>query len=76
MPVKSNNSTVRVIPIEASIDKNAGADSIDIELTNDKLEYNVENKRRKKLDLKPTSDGQPDDKYTVGNMTVILIGLK
>ena len=48
MPVKSNNSTVRVIPIEASIDKNAGADSIDIELTNDKLEYNVENKRRKK----------------------------
>ena len=69
MPVKSNNSTVRVIPIEASIDKNAGADSIDIELTNDKLEYNVENKRRKKLDLKPTSDGQPDDKYTVGNMT-------
>ena len=44
LPVQGSDGTVRSIPIEAVVENSNGTDIVDIELSNDKLEYNVEKK--------------------------------
>ena len=76
LPVQGTDSTVRAIPIEAVVENNNGTDIVDIELSNDKLEYNVEKKISKTLELKPVQIGHPDDKYIVGDKAIELDQVK
>ena len=76
LPVQGSDGTVRSIPIEAVVENGNGTDIVDIELSNDKLEYNVEKKISKTFELKPVQIGHPDDKYIVGDKAIDLDQVK
>lgn len=76
LPVQGSDGTVRSIPIEAVVENSNGTDIVDIELSNDKLEYNVEKKISKTFELKPVQIGHPDDKYIVGDKAIELDQVK